>query len=352
MTFYLFIWWLCLGLAGLSLLLMSTLVVRRVIGDRAAARRERRKQAMLEWLLDCLVTLVPEQAGDFIESKQDAKILVEVIEHLLRSLRGEERERLIAVLRSLGGLETCLERLRHGKDWQREAAAGSLRYLEGPGIREGLRQALDDPSPGVRCAAARALLHLDSAGSAQLLIDKLIVEAAVPPHAVRDVFRRLGPFYHDELIHALRSDLEDVKVVAIDALGHSGELSVVEPLLALLEQALAAPVAKEIAANTYRALGLLGDPRALPAVKQGLRSPAWELRCQAALCAGQIHAHETESQLTSLLDDPVWWVRYRAAEALFELGERGRTVLRGLSREATSAGQTAQLVLAEKAAPA
>ena len=208
MTFYLFIWWLCLGLAGLSLLLMSTLVVRRVIGDRAAARRERRKQAMLEWLLDCLVTLVPEQAGDYIESKQDVKILVEVIEHLLRSLRGEERERLIAVLRSLGGLETCLERLRHGKDWQREAAAGSLRYLEGPGIREGLRQALDDPSPGVRCAAARALLHLDSAGSAQLLIDKLIVEAAVPPHAVRDVFRRLGPFYHDELIHALQSDLE------------------------------------------------------------------------------------------------------------------------------------------------
>ncbi len=39
MTFYQFIWWLCLGLAGLSLLLMSTLVVRRVISDRAAARR-------------------------------------------------------------------------------------------------------------------------------------------------------------------------------------------------------------------------------------------------------------------------------------------------------------------------
>ena len=79
MTFYQFIWWLCLGLAGLSLLLMSTLVVRRVISDRAAARRERRKQAMLEWLLDCLVTLVPEQAGDFIESKRDAKILVDPI---------------------------------------------------------------------------------------------------------------------------------------------------------------------------------------------------------------------------------------------------------------------------------
>jgi hypothetical protein len=40
--------------------------------------------------------------------------------------------------------------------------------------------------------------------------------------------------------------------------------------------------------------------------------------------------------------------RYRAAEALFELGERGISVLRWLAREATSAGQTAQLVLAEK----
>lgn len=351
MSFYEMVWWLSLALAGVSLLLMSILVVRRVIGDRMIARREQRKQAMLEWLLDCLVTLVPEQAGDFVESKQDAMILVDVIEHLLRSLSGGERQRLIAVLRSLGGVETCLERLRNGKDWQREAAAGSLRYLDAPGVREGLRQALDDPSPGVRCAAARALLHLDSAGSAQLLIDKLIVEAAVPPHAVRDVFRQLGPLYHDELIAALESDLENVKVVVIDALGHSGDLGVVEPLLALLEQALAAPVAKEIAANTYRALGLLGDPRALPAVKEGLRSRAWEVRCQAALCAGQIRAHEAGALLTDLLDDPVWWVRYRAAEALFDLGEQGIEVLLRLSQEATNAGQTAQLVLAEKASP-
>ncbi len=349
MTFYALIWWLSLGLAGLSLVVMAGLVVRRVITDRMAARHERRKLEMLEWLLDSLVALVPEETGAFVESERDAKILVEVIEHLLRSLQGEERERLIAVLRSLGGLKIELERLRHGKEWQREAAAGSLRFLEGPGIRGGLRRALDDPSPKVRCAAARALVHLGAVGSARLLIDKLIVEAAVPPQAVRDVFRGLGPLFHDELIPALWSDHQAVQIVAIDTLGHSGDLRMVAPLIVLLAWALAVPNSKELAANLYRALALLGDPRALPAVKKGFRSPAWEVRCQAALCAGQIRAHEAESLLTGLLDDPVWWVRYRAAEALFELGAGGIAVLRQLSREATGAGQTAQLVLAEKA---
>ena len=71
---------------------------------------------------------------------------------------------------------------------------------------------------------------------------------------------------------------------------------------------------------------------------------------KAAICAGRIGAVETKGQLARLLEDPVWWVRYRSAEALHELGEQGNWILRGLSVQVTCAGETAHLVLAEKAA--
>jgi HEAT repeat protein len=343
MAFYGFIWWLSIWLAVLSLALMTVLVIRRVVSDARLRRREARRKEMLDWLLEYLTGVSPAMAAEFIETEDDAEIVSEVIEHLLRSLRGEERERLVAVLRSLGGIEKRLAELRHGKEWQRVAAANTLRYLEGEGVLDGLRGALDDPSPAVRSAAARALFGQHALGSVKVLVEKLVIEAGVPPHALRDIFRRLGPAFHAELLEVLQSGDEQARVVAIDALGHSGDLQAVEPLLGLLDGA-----SKEIAANVFRALAILGDPRAVPAVLQGLRHPDWEVRCQAALCAGQIRAHEARSILTELLDDSVWWVRYRAAEALFELGERGISVLRWLAREATSAGQTAQLVLAEK----
>lgn len=344
MSFYDTVWWLSLALAGLSLWLMSLLVVRRIVHDGIERRRERRRQDLMGRLLDHLEGL--DAVDPLPRSGRDAVLLAEVIEHLLRSVSGAGRQELIEVLRSLGGLDARLRTLRRGKEWERVAAASSLRFLDRAEVVTALHWALDDPSPNVRSAAARALFDLGAVGSAQLLIDKLVIEAAVPPQAVRDVFRKLGRAFRDELVAVLDCEVERARIVAIDALGHSGDLSAVTPLLGLLEDA-----SKEIAANVYRALGLLGDPRALPMVKQGLRSPAWEVRCQAALCAGQIRAHEAGGLLTNLLDDPVWWVRYRAAEALFDLGEQGIEVLLRLSLEATNAGQTAQLVLAEKAVP-
>jgi hypothetical protein len=49
-----------------------------------------------------------------------------------------------------------------------------------------------------------------------------------------------------------------------------------------------------------------------------------------------------------LLDDDQWWVRFRAAEALCALGERGRSVLTAAARRSDHAGHVSQLVLAEK----
>jgi HEAT repeat protein len=342
--FYALLWKGSLALAAVSLLLMAFLVARRVVTDRRRRRYQAHRDQMLSRLLDHLAAAEPDDDASLAANGKDARVLNEVIEHLLRSVRGEERQRLVAVVRSLGGVEEKLKRLRDGKEWERVAAAVALRHFNQPAVIMALDKALDDPDPDVRASAARALFDLDAVESAWLLIQKLVIETSVRPHAVRDIFRKLGRRFCDDLITVLQTDFETARIVAIDALAQSGELRVVDPLLRLISEG-----SKEITINVFRALALLGDPRALSAVMKGLRDPAWEVRCQAALCAGRIGAVETKGQLARLLEDPVWWVRYRSAEALHELGEQGNWILRGLSVQTTRAGETAHLVLAEKA---
>jgi HEAT repeat protein len=343
--FYTLIWLSALWFAGVSLALMFLLVLRRFYTDRRQRRYEAHQDELLTRLLDHLAEGEPAGDAELAANAKDVQVLNDIIEHLLRSVSGEERDRLVAVLCSLGGVEKKLKSLRRGKEWERTAAATALRRFDRPEVVAALRAALDDPSPDVRGAAARALHDLGAIDSAKTLVDKLVIEASLPPHALRDIFRKLGRRYCDDMLDVLRSDVETARIVAIDSLAHSGELRVVDPLLRLISEG-----SKEITANAFRALAILGDPRALPAVMSGLRDPAWEVRCQAALCAGRIGAVEAKGLLARLLEDPIWWVRYRSAEALHELGEQGIWILRGLTVQSTRAGETAHLVLAEKAA--
>ena len=55
------------------------------------------------------------------------------------------------------------------------------------------------------------------------------------------------------------------------------------------------------------------------------------------------------ADLEARLDDEVWWVRMRAAEALAGLGEVGLTILRRRAEEPGTAGRIAQAILMQGA---
>lgn len=53
----------------------------------------------------------------------------------------------------------------------------------------------------------------------------------------------------------------------------------------------------------------------------------WQVRAVAARAAGRIGLQDCMSPLNFLVDDRNWWVRFRAAEALFKMGADGITML-------------------------
>jgi HEAT repeat protein len=105
----------------------------------------------------------------------------------------------------------------------------------------------------------------------------------------------------------------------------------------------------DLAAKALQALGELGHPSARHAVEVGLSSPDVAVRVQAANAAGRIGLAPLAGKLTALLSDDVWWVRFRAAEALAQLGKAGRDRLAAVAKQETGpAARVASLVIAER----
>jgi HEAT repeat protein len=78
------------------------------------------------------------------------------------------------------------------------------------------------------------------------------------------------------------------------------------------------------------ALKLVSGFAGVPRIAALSQHEAWFVRMQAAKVLGKVGQKEHLSLLESLLDDPEWWVRYRAAQAITSLPFLGPNQLRML----------------------
>ena len=210
-----------------------------------------------------------------------------------------------------------------------------LGMFRDPNVVLALYRALEDAVPMVRIEAARSLARLGEVRSVLELVQQIVPGDELPPMAVLDLFRSLGRKAVPQLERLLvEATGITAKIVAIDALGHIGDLGALDVLMQFYDhRSLAVRMA------VVEALGRLGDPRALPAILLSMTDPVWEVRAQAAAASGKVGSAQVVPLLRQLLEDDHWWVRYHAAEALFRLGEDGMAVLRetALSEHPTAA---------------
>jgi HEAT repeats len=64
---------------------------------------------------------------------------------------------------------------------------------------------------------------------------------------------------------------------------------------------------------------VFADVEDLDTVREYLHHPSWQVRVQAVNVLGHLGSADDYACLTSLLSDPEWWVRYRAAQTLCTL---------------------------------
>jgi HEAT repeat protein len=338
------LWQVSLAMMAMSLSIVLLLIAYRWI-DARNDRHRRRRRGQIEAAIFAFLDGSADRDAVVNAAGPRVELVGEVGLELVDLVRGQDRDRLIALLDGLGVARALRRRVEHGRRLARMTAAERLRCFGDEETSAVLRRALEDRDPDVRLAAARSLAEIGALPPLAELVAKLQIGTVQHSQALRHVFRSLGRHHSAELIALLESDAPALaKVLALDALGRSGDYTAIAAIVAA-----SADADIELRAAAFRALGDLGHPAALPAVSRGLADPDWEIRTQAAVCAGRIGFVSLLPKLVALLGDPVWWVRFRSIEALFALGEPGEHAVIAVSQGAPGpAARTAQLVLAER----
>jgi HEAT repeat protein len=345
MDFHITIWLISLVVAAISPLIMIVLVVNRVFYNRL---RQRRKARADELTMNVLLYLDDENMDEaWFDSLRgrDKKLLGSLAGDLLRLVRGDNRAILINLLRHLDTVDRQIKLLMNGNKGERITACANLAYFDDDKVIDVLTATLDARDFDVRISAARALADLGRIPSVDILIDKLDASTGLRSRALGNLFRDLGQVAVPQLteVAADLGQTEQFRILAINALGQIGDYAAIDPLVELVNDPLL-----EIRAAVYRSLAVLSHPVVSSILPGGLHDVSWEVRTQAALCAGRVGAVNVIPILIKLLADNIWWVRYRAGEALYAMGDVGLEMLQIVAKEQTLAGESAGMILAEK----
>jgi len=238
--------------------------------------------------------------------------------HFQESLRGNATVRLSEIAYRLGCDTMARELLEHGNRSERLFAIMTLGYMRDRSAWGLLATQLALPSSTTSLYAARALLQIDPRGAAKIIVPLLLrrddwemVRAATLLRESRDVLgtemasRLNQPDELDTLARKTRERLPRVLRMA-EALRLQVSEAALLPLL----------TPDQPPDILIGALRLISGSRGLAAVRAQAAHPDWRVRVQVARSLGRLGDAADVPRLTALLQDPQWWVRYRAAQAL------------------------------------
>ncbi|MBS0255964.1 MAG: HEAT repeat domain-containing protein [Proteobacteria bacterium] len=302
------------GALALVSLAIGWQLLRRVLLDRRQRRREAEARRDLAGLMGALFSLgatAPEQVQAEVR-----RTPLEIIANVLRSVRGVERDALLAAVLATGRIAPLLRALDSGGMVRRLNALRQLEAFDCPVVADALLRLLERPGAQlIRNQAALVLARQGVAVPAPLLISALRLERVQPALFHQALFREIA--LRDarevfELITALRS--VGVRAALIRALGHDVTLQAVPAL-----EAWAAHPEPALRIAATMAAARLRHPGSLPWIRALFTDPAPRVRLAAVIAFRQIaptaEAHELAA-FTAETDPAVFGAAAEAAMAM------------------------------------
>lgn len=230
------------------------------------------------------------------------------------AVRGESSERLNAVALSLG-LDVVARRLIHSrKIGSRILSIRTLGHLRDPTSWKPLHELLGSSNALVSFYAAAALVQIDAQRAMPGIMNQLAERESWPGEAMARLLVDAGADIAREPIRALMLSLAPAKIPPL------------LPWLAHVDAVLGSEVAVELlrrhpddAGIVAAALVVVLDPAILPELARFAGSPDADVRQSLAVAYGHLGSLADAETVTRLMCDKVWWVRYRAGQALLNL---------------------------------
>jgi hypothetical protein len=300
--------WASVPLAGLGVILVCLLAVRRV----ALAREERRRLEAEQRLRPLALTLLDGATPSRELSRADAETLAALLGRFARSLSGEARAHVAAFFEEHGFVARSLAELERRQGWRRAQAAFTLGDMASPRAVEPLIAALADNDSDVRAVAARSLGRLGDVDAVEPLVYAL-VQGRVPRAVAGQALLSLGQSSLPRLRQLVRAAEPEVRAVAVEL------------------------------------IGLLGDAGEGPLLIGRICDSSAEVRAKTCRALGRLGASEAARELRTTLVDRVPFVRATAAHALGSLGDRtaAPSLLRQAQYDSFDPAQAAARALAK-----
>ena len=305
--------------AAAALMLTIALIARRYLQwqERLHAR------VVAAWLP--LLTRVAIEEGAVTElPKLPARHLPFLMEEwnaLHDAVRGESSARLNDLALRLG-FDAAARHLMNSREVGKQILAiRTLGHLRDPTAWKSLQEQLVSVNALVSFYAAAALVQIDAQRAMPGIMLQVAERESWPGEAMARLLVDAGADVAREPIRALMLSLAPAKVPPL------------LPWLAHVDAVLGSEVAAELLKRhggddhiVAAALLVLLEPAALPDLRHYANSPDADIRKNLALAIGNLGDLAETELLMQLMGDRVWWVRYRAAQALLKL--------RGMNAEA------------------
>jgi HEAT repeat protein len=230
------------------------------------------------------------------------------------AVRGESAARLNAVALQLG-FDVAARRLIHSrKIGSRILAIRTLGHLQDPSSWKPLQEQLASANALVSFYAAAALVQIDAQRAMPGIMNQLAERESWPGEAMARLLVDAGADVAREPVRQLMLSLAPGKVPPL------------LPWLAHVDAVLGSEVAIELlrrhpdnAAIVAAALIVVLDPTILPELARFAESTDADVRKNLAVAYGHLGSLADTETVTRLMCDRVWWVRYRAGQALLKL---------------------------------
>ena len=238
------------------------------------------------------------------------------------SLAGESLEKIKAVARLSGLTKHLLVIAENRQDWEYAKAVYFLGLIKEPEVLPFLVYGLHAENIILFFPAAIALARNGLAGIKTLL--SLLEQRQEWTELLGvSILAEFGPEVCAVLLQELESGVlsRRLELLALDLLAHFTYREAEQFINRKIKEEVSPEMLIRLL-RIWKALGLGWREELYPI----LRHSAWEVRTAAALALnGSSLAENAEriiSELTRLLRDASWWVRYRAAQTLLNLGAR------------------------------
>lgn len=240
---------------------------------------------------------------------------------------GSAVENLIELARRTGIPDLALKLLRKRGVRSRILAVQTFGHLRDSAHRGEIRQLVEHENTALSITAAVALVEIDPDYGASIIVPLIEQRRDWPVNRVSILLRLAGSQRVSEpLYRAIRSAEDDGRIYLLKF----ARLMEPEVLDALVGDLIASSNDPGVLSA---ALKLFSGYEGVPRLEWLTQHETWYVRMQAAKVIGRVGQEEHLQLLESMLDDPEWWVRYRAAQSIASLPFLGPNQLRKLQKK-------------------